>query len=258
MWRPKSHPEAKTYLFDEAVLTACREQTDPHRSSQLAFGCWDGCPQCPVTSSQGPVGGVRCRCVNIRGALRVLPRRPSSHWATPVSGSRSGIPPPPSSSRTSTTASPTTASAATSRPSYATTSSSSTRSASPRWTAPATNCCSASPPPPTNAAASPSPATGPSRTGAASYPTTAPPSACSTASCTTTTSSPPTARATGCEKPHPPRRPPLEALTHTRGGDISWPPTGTPAWPLTLVRPLACPRSGQGHTARSAGRTLNH
>ena len=67
---------------------------------------------------------------------------------------------------------------------------------SPRWIPPAASCCSGSSPPPTNAAASRSPATGPSRNGAASYPSTAPQSACSTGSCTTTTSSPPTARAT--------------------------------------------------------------
>ena len=94
------------------------------------------------------------------------------------------------------------------------------RSGSHPWTAPAASCCSGSSPPPTNAAAWPSPATGPSRNGAGSYPSTAPPSACSTGCCTTTTSSRHRRRELPDERsPKPNRRTPLEALTqHARWG----------------------------------------
>jgi DNA replication protein DnaC len=55
-------------------------------------------------------------------------------------------------------------------------------------TTPAPNCCSGSSPPPTNAAPWASPATGPSKPGAGSYPNTPPPPASSTGSYTTPTS----------------------------------------------------------------------
>jgi hypothetical protein len=73
----------------------------------------------------------------------------------------------------------------------------STRSALRPWTQPAPSCCSGSWPPPTNAAASPPPATGPSTSGAGSYPNTPPPSPCWTGCSTTPPSWSPRASRSG-------------------------------------------------------------
>src|SRR3954471_18507224 len=99
---------------------------------------------------------------------------------------------------------------------------------------PAPSCCSGSSPPPTNAAPWASARTGPSTSGDGSCPSTPPPSACSTGCCTTASSSPPTASPTACAKPAPEEVTAPPSTDQPRGaGTLTWPPAGTPAWPLT-------------------------
>src|SRR4051812_29932627 len=101
---------------------------------------------------------------------------------------------------------------------------------------PAPSCCSGSSPPPTNAAPWASARTGPSTSGDGSCPSTPPPSACSTGCCTTASSSPPTASPTACAKPAPEEVTAPPSTDQPRGaGTLTWPPAGTPAWPLTVV-----------------------
>src|SRR3954470_17820682 len=100
---------------------------------------------------------------------------------------------------------------------------------------PAPSCCSGSSPPPTNAAPWASARTGPSTSGDGSCPSTPPPSACSTGCCPTASSSPPTASPTACAKPAPEEVTAPPSTDQPRGaGTLTWPPAGTPAWPLTL------------------------
>src|SRR5665647_2589524 len=106
--------------------------------------------------------------------------------------------------------------------------------ASHRWTTPAPSSCSASSQPPTNAGPWPLPRTGPSKTGAVSYPNTPPPSASWTGSCTTPPPWSPAESHTGCAKPEPPKEDPRTRAEQPQGvGTFSWPPAGTSTWPLT-------------------------
>src|SRR3954451_17595381 len=119
---------------------------------------------------------------------------------------------------------------------------------------PAPSCCSGSSPPPTNAAPWASARTGPSTSGDGSCPSTPPPSACSTGCCTTASSSPPTASPTACAKPAPEEVTAPPSTDQPRGaGTLTWPPAGTPAWPLTLV-----PQSWQCDDADVLGSGRRH